>query len=61
MTYIGHTPSIKMNFFQQYIAVIIQKNIEGYKTATIQKQPREKRHVNVLRLAVKDFENNFAH
>ena len=31
-----------------------------YKTATIQKQPREKRHVNVLWSAVKDFENNFA-
>ena len=37
-----------------------EKNIEGYKTATIQKQSREKRHVNVLWSAVKDFENNFA-
>ena len=37
-----------------------KKNIEGYKTATIQKQPREKRHVNVLWSAVKDFEKNFA-
>ena len=60
MTYIGHTPSIKMKIFQQDIAFIIEKNIEGYKTATIQKQPREKRQVNVLWSAVKDFENNFA-
>ena len=37
-----------------------EKNIEGYKTATIQKQPREKINVNVLWSAVKDFENNFA-
>ena len=39
-----------------------RKKIEGYKlkTATIQKQPGEKRHVNVLWSAVKDFENNFA-
>ena len=29
------------------IAFIMKKNIEGYKTATIQKQFREKRHVNV--------------
>ena len=57
MTYIGHTPSIKMKIFQQDIAFIIEKNIEGY---TIQKQLREKRHVNVLWSAVKDFENNFA-
>ena len=37
-----------------------RKSIEGYKTATIQKQLREKRHVNVLWSAVKDFENTFA-
>ena len=37
-----------------------KKNIEGYKTATIQKQPREKRHVNVLWSTVKNFQNNFA-
>ena len=35
-----------------------EKKIQGYKTATIQKQPREKRHVNVLCSAVKDFEND---
>ena len=61
MTNIGHTSSIKMKLFQQDIAFNIEKKtIEGYKTATIQKQPREKRHVNVLWSAVKDFENNFA-
>ena len=60
MTYIGHTLSIKMKLFQQDIAFIIKKPIKGYKTATIQKQPREKKHVNVLWSAVKDFENNFA-
>ena len=49
-----------MKLYQQDIAFMIEKNIEGYKTATIQKQPREKRHVNVLWSAVKDFENNFA-
>ena len=37
-----------------------RKKIEGHKTVIIQKQPREKRHVNVLWWAVKDFENNFA-
>ena len=59
MTYIGHTLSIQMELFQQDIAFIIKKT-EGYKTATIQKQPGEKRHVNVLWSSVKDFENNFA-
>ena len=49
-----------MKLYQQNIAFIIEKNIKGYKTSTIQKQPREKRHVNVLWSAVKDFENNFA-
>ena len=37
-----------MKLFQQDIAFIIEKNIEGYKTATIQKKIREKRHVNTL-------------
>ena len=37
-----------------------RKKIEGYKTVTIQKQAREKRHVNVLLSAVIDFKNNFA-
>ena len=44
-----------MKLFQQDIAFIIEKKIEGYKTATFQKQPGEKRHVNVLWSAVKDF------
>ena len=48
-----------MKLFQQDIAFIIQKNIEGYKTATTQKMLREKRHVK-LWSAVKNFENNFA-